>query len=203
MSHKPLALQRNSVLACHHDEIHHFYSDHHSWLYGWLCKRLGCRHHAADVAQNTFLRLFSLSSLAAIVEPRGFLTTTATRLMIDASRRKKIEQRYLDTYSYYHGAEAVAPSSEELALISEKLAAIIQMLEGLPQKCQRAFVMSKFDGMRYADIAKELGVSKGMIQQYITRAMVAYYKITYEYDSDGMPSVLNAASTSANGPGRK
>ena len=57
------------------------------------------------------------------------------------------------------------------------------MLEGLPAKCQRAFILSKFDGMRYADIAKELTVSVSMVQQYITKAMVAYYKVYYEYDS--------------------
>jgi RNA polymerase sigma-70 factor (ECF subfamily) len=167
-----------------HSEIHTLYNDHHTWLYSWLCKKLRCQHHAQDVAQNTFLRLFSFSNLASINEPRGFLTTTATRLMIDESRRKKVEQRYLETYSYYHGTEeAVALSSEHIALASEKLSAIIHMLEGLPVKCQQAFILSKFDGMRYADIAKELAVSTSMIQQYITKAMVAYYKVSYEYDS--------------------
>lgn len=171
----------DSSSACLHDEIDHLYSEHHRWLYGWLCKKLGCTHHAADVAQNTFIRLFSLSSLAKINEPRGFLTTTATRLMIDESRRKKVQQRYLDIQNNYI-EEAVAPSPEELALIAEKLATVIQMLEGLPEKCQRAFLMSKFDGMRYADIAKELDVSKGMVQQYITKVTLAYYKLTYEID---------------------
>lgn len=167
-----------------HNKIHHLYSDHHRWLYAWLCKKLRCQYHAEDVAQNTFLRLFSFSNLANISEPRGFLTTTATRLIIDESRRKKVEQRYLETYSYYHGnEEAVALSAEHIALASEKLTAIIQMLEGLPDKCQRAFILSKFDGMRYADIAKELTVSVSMVQQYITKAMVAYYKVYYEYDS--------------------
>ena len=167
-----------------HNEIHNLYSDHHNWLYAWLCKKLRCQYHAQDVAQNTFLRLFSFTNLANINEPRGFLTTTATRLIIDESRRKKVEQRYLQTYSYYHGSEeAVALSAEHIALVSEKLAAIIQMLEGLPIKCQRAFIMSKFDGMRYADIAKALAVSTSMVQQYITKAMVAYYKISYEYES--------------------
>ncbi|NRA55836.1 MAG: sigma-70 family RNA polymerase sigma factor [Gammaproteobacteria bacterium] len=179
-----LSSEQDNEPTDQHNEIHHLYSDHHSWLYAWLCKKLRCQYHAEDVAQNTFLRLFSFSNLANINEPRGFLTTTATRLLIDESRRKKVEQRYLQTYRYYHGNdEAVALSSEHIALVSEKLATIIQMLEGLPVKCQQAFIMSKFDGMRYADIATMLAVSTGMVQQYITKAMVAYYKICYEYDS--------------------
>ena len=161
-------------------DLHSLYREHHGWLYAWLCKRLGCSHNAADVAHNTFLRLLSLSRLPVINEPRGFLTTTATRLIIDESRRRKVEQHYLDTWFYHHGENAAAPSPEELALVTEKLTAIIQLLESLPDKCQRAFLMSKFEGMPYADIAKELGVSVSMVQQYITKAKLAYYKLTYE-----------------------
>lgn len=169
--------------ACQREDIGHFYSEHHRWLHGWLCKKLGCTHHAADVAQNTFMRLFSLSSLAKINEPRGFLTTTATRLMIDESRRKKVQQRYIELQAH-SAEEAVAPSSEELTLIAEKLATVILMLEGLPEKCQKAFLMSKFDGMRYSDIAKELGVSTAMVQQYMTKVTLAYYKLIYEFDAE-------------------
>ena len=160
--------------------LQNLYSEHHGWLYAWLCKRLGCSHNAADTAQNTFLRLLSSTSLPVIKEPRGFLTTTASRLIIDEFRRKKVEQEYLNNHFYYHGEQAVAPSSEELTLATEKLTAVIHMLEGLPRKCQRAFLMSKFENMPYADIARELDVSVSMVQQYITRAKLAYYKLTYD-----------------------
>lgn len=182
MSSNQLALKQESLASKNHSEIHTLYSNHHRWLYSWLCKRLGSHHHAEDVAQNTFLRLFSLANLSNITEPRGFLTTTATRLLIDESRRNKIEKHYLETYSCYFGSEATTPSEEELALISETLAAVIEMLESLPEKCQQAFLMSKLEGMRYADIAIELNVSKSMVQQYISKAMVAYYKFTYNDD---------------------
>ena len=176
-----------------HARVGELYSQHHGWLHAWLCKKLGCSHRAADLAQDTFLRLFSLSSTTTLLEPRGFLTTTATRLIIDQARRKKIERHYIENYHFYHGAEQVAPSTEELIIIGETLMAIVKMLEALPQKCQRAFLMSKFDGMRYADIATELGVSKSMVQQYITRVTLAYYKLTYE--PPALPSTAVSPST--------
>lgn len=164
-----------------HEQLKSLYVDNYNGLHVWLCRKIGCVHQAEDVAQNTFLRLFSFQRLNHIIEPGAFLTTTASRLIIDEVRRKNNQQRYLDTYSHY-GAEVVAPSAEELVLIAEKLSTIIKILEGLPEKCQRVFLMSKFDGMRYADIGKELGVSKSMVQQYITRVTVAYYKLTYQFD---------------------
>ena len=165
------------------EQLHSLYLDNHHWLWLWLCKKTGCVHQAEDVAQNTFLRLFSLQGLSNIKEPRAFLIKTASRLIIDEARRKKVERRYLETYYYYHGEEACAPSAEEMVLITETLTAIIEMLEGLPEKCLRAFLMSRLDGMKYADIAEELGVSKSMVKQYIAKAMLYCYQLTYESDA--------------------
>lgn len=95
---------------CQTEQVHSLYSEHHSWLYAWLCKKLGCSHNAADIAQSTFVRLLASSSLPQINEPRGSLTTT-NRLITDESRRKRIEQQYLENYYYYHGEQALAPAS--------------------------------------------------------------------------------------------
>ncbi|WP_407058407.1 sigma factor [Zoogloea oleivorans] len=43
-----------------HQQVHALYSDHHAWLFGWLRKKLGCAHNAADVAQDTFLRIMAI-----------------------------------------------------------------------------------------------------------------------------------------------
>ena len=167
---------RDSALR---DRFHTLYEDNHGWLYAWLCKKTGCVHKAQDVAQNAFLRLLSITDLSAIREPRAFLTTTASRLIIDETRRQKVEQRYLETFAYHHGEQIAAKSAEDLVLISEALLSIITMLEGLSEKCQRAFLMSRIDGLKHAEIAAHLGVSRAMVKQYIAKAMVRCYELTY------------------------
>ena len=162
------------------DQLQILYLDNHRWLYRWLCKKVGCTYNAEDVTQNTFLRLFSLTNLDAIREPRAFLTTTASRLLIDEARRKKVEQQYLATYMDCYGEDARVPAAEELVIISETLAAIVQMLEGLPEKCQRAFLMSRLEGMKHGQIAQLLGVSTSMIKQYMAKAMLHCYQLTYD-----------------------
>lgn len=186
MSSSPDALQQDVFIsaqpASHSDQVGQLYTQHHRWLYAWLSKKLGCSHHAADVAQDTFVRLFCLSAINTIKQPRGYLTTTANRLIIDEARRKKVEQYYLENYHYYHGGEGVertACSAEELVIITETLVAIVQMLEALPEKCQRAFLMSRLEGMRHAEIAEALGVSKSMVKQYMTKAMLHCYQLAY------------------------
>lgn len=66
--------------------VHTLYSHHHGWLQAWLRRRLGCADDAADLAQDTFMRLLGrpVQALApealapeALREPRAYLTTLA------------------------------------------------------------------------------------------------------------------------------
>ena len=40
-----------------HTQIHMLYSDHHGWLHGWLRKKMGCSHRAADLAHSVGAKL--------------------------------------------------------------------------------------------------------------------------------------------------
>lgn len=72
------------------------YTEHHGWLFGWLRKKLGCPHNAADLSHDTFMRILaSRDALGAMREPRAFLTTTARHLIIDRARRRQLEDAYL------------------------------------------------------------------------------------------------------------
>lgn len=149
------------------------YSDHHGWLLGWLRKKLGCSHRAADMAQDTFIRvLTSRADIYALKEPRAYLTTIAGRLIIDDARRRKVEQAYLETWVALHGETAVAPSSESVVEVVQLLAEVSRLLDGLPEKPRKAFLMSRLDGYSHREIAAVLGVSVSMVKKYMGQAML-------------------------------
>ena len=75
--------------------VHTLYEDHHNWLCGWLRKRLGCIDNAADLAQDTFIRVLTQRKAPELREPRAYLSTVARSLMIDMFRRRAVEQAYL------------------------------------------------------------------------------------------------------------
>ena len=151
--------------------LHRFYADHHGWLNGWLRRQLGCSQRAADLAQDTFVRVLSKDDdMAAIREPRAYLHTIAKGLLINHWRRRQIEQAYLDALALQ--PEPVAPSPESQALIVETLLRIDAMLAQLPTRVRSAFLMSQLHGMTYAAIAAELGVSERMVKKYMSQAML-------------------------------
>ncbi|MCB4811528.1 sigma-70 family RNA polymerase sigma factor [Methylovorus menthalis] len=153
------------------ETVHALYSDHHGWLSGWLRRKLGCTHQAADLAQDVFVRIMSSPSQHTIREPRAYLTHVAHGLVVNHWRRREVEQAYLD--ALMHLPPSMVPSVEQRLMVLETLFEIERMLSGLPVKVRQAFLLSQMDGMKYADIATELHVSERMVKKYMAQAMLA------------------------------
>ena len=56
----------SSADLAHAAALHTLYSDHHHWLTGWLRRRLGCPQNAADLAQDTFVKVLVSRQAARI-----------------------------------------------------------------------------------------------------------------------------------------
>jgi RNA polymerase sigma-70 factor (ECF subfamily) len=160
------------------------YHDHHGWLLGWLRRRLGCPQHAADLAQDTFTRLLHAQrrdigfDALTLREPRAFLTTTATRLLIDDARRRAIERSYLEALSV-QSEFAFAPPPETLVMVVETLSGIARLLDGLPERPRTAFLMYRLEGLKQNEIAQRLGVSPTRVKQYVAQVMMHCYAVEH------------------------
>lgn len=159
--------------SAQHRQIAALYTDHHGWLQGWLRRRLGDTFDAADLAHDTFMRLLAREEPVAMREPRAFLTTVAQRVLSNHYRRQQLERAYLDALA--QAPQAVALSPEERALLLEALDEIDRLLDGLPAVVRRAFLMAQLDGMKQAEIARELGVSLTTVKRYLVQASMRCY----------------------------
>ncbi len=158
--------------------VHGFYINHHLWLHKWLLKKVGSTFDAADLAQDTFAKLLSKNDMHAIIEPRAYITNVAHGLMANFFRRKDIEQAYLNALaalgdSFGGSANANhACSAETQLLLLEKIIALDCLLNGLSHKARAAFLLHRVDGMPYAEIAQELGVTMSSVKKYIAKALL-------------------------------
>ncbi len=155
------------------EDLHKLYSDHHGWLTGWLRRRLGCPQSAADLVQDTFLRVLVAREKPVILEPRAFLTTVAKRVLANHYRRQDIERAYLEALAAQ--PEALAPSEEERAIILETLVELDRLLDGLPPLAKTVFLLAQVDGMTYADIASRLDLSLSTVKRHMVKAAQRCY----------------------------
>ena len=153
------------------------YLSHHTWLLGWLYRRLGCSDTSADLAHDTFLRLLRKSDAPNIKEPRAYLSTVAHGLVVNHWRRKDIEKAYLKALAAR--PEPLAPSPEERELVIEALKAAVAILDGLPQRAREIFMLSQMDGLTYPQIAQRLGITVNIVQKDMIKAMSRCYLAVY------------------------
>lgn len=156
--------------AINNSLVQDFYISHNSWLYSWLCKKLGSSFDAADLAQDTFMRVLLKTDLVSILEPRAYLTNIAHGLMVSHIRRREIERSYLLEISQQ--PEYLVQSAETRAIALELLIKIDTMLDGLPLKVRTAFLLSQLEDKTHAEIAAEMKISIGSVRLYIAKALL-------------------------------
>lgn len=162
------------------DPIADLYRDHHGWLYRWLRKRLGCTHQAADVAQDTYVRLIASARLPAPEQSRAYLAQIAKGLVVDLHRRRQLETAYLEALAQL--PEPVAPSPEARALVLEALLRLDAALAQLPAPVRKTFLLSRFDGLTYREIALQLSIAEATVRKYMLKAAVACHAVLGETD---------------------
>lgn len=169
MNHPNAAAQVETAVGC--DSVDAVYRMHHGWLLGWLRQKLHCPHEAADLGQDTFLRLLVGEEPGRLREPRAYLLVIANRLLINRYRRRRVEEEALrQVVTVIEPRENRGPA--ETATARDLLARVLLLLtEELPEKPRRAFLMARVDGLRYRDIAERLEVSQSSVKQYLARAL--------------------------------
>ncbi|WP_087688361.1 MULTISPECIES: sigma-70 family RNA polymerase sigma factor [unclassified Pandoraea] len=150
------------------------YSNHHSWLKGWLHRRLGSAEQAADIAHDTFVRLLGSERVPATFdEPRAYLTTVAQNLVSNHWRREKLERAYLEALA--QAPREVEWSPETRAMLLETLIELDRLLDGLPTIVRQAFLRSQLDGQTHAQVADALGISVPTVKRYLAKALQRCY----------------------------
>ncbi|MDS1139477.1 sigma-70 family RNA polymerase sigma factor [Pusillimonas sp. SM2304] len=149
------------------------YSHHSNWLYGWLRRRLGCPHNAADLLHDVYVRVLVSGRTPTSEQARPHLMQIAKGLVVDRHRRQQIEQAYLEALAARH--HEYAPSPEERSIALNALLRICSMLDGLPPKVRETFLLSRFEGLTYTDIAAREGISVATVRKYMLKALMACF----------------------------
>jgi RNA polymerase sigma factor (sigma-70 family) len=153
-----------------HHEFGLLYQQHHAWLYAWLKKRLGDQSDAADIAQETFVRLIQKQADYQHYQPRALLTTIAKNLANSLWQRKKIEQAY---YKVLQTSELhYAPSAEQEIIAIQTLSELLNVLDKLTPREKQVFFLSQIEGYHYVQIATELNISLITVKRDIKQVML-------------------------------
>lgn len=141
------------------DGINRLYRRYSSWLDRRLRLHVG-PDDAADVVQETYIRAAPYA-VSDIRHPKAFLLRIALNLVRDDSRRNA---RRRQNQNQHQPPEAEAATQFDQILLT-------QIVKSMPQLYRDVFVLSRFDGMTYPEIAKELEISVKTVEWRMARAL--------------------------------
>lgn len=140
-------------------ELDRLYRRYAVWLHRRLRSSVGTEA-AADVVQDTYIRIAPYAD-QRIRHPKAFLLKVAMNLVRDSHRSAARRERRI--------AEAATHDAEAPSQFNQVL--LTQVVRDMPQLYRDVFVLSRFEGMIYPDIARTLDVSVKTVEWRMARAM--------------------------------
>lgn len=125
---------------------------------------------AADLTQDTFVRVMTATPNGEGENPRAYLWRVARNLSIDLKRRERVvEHVHLADDDFQRIADS-APSAETVVYDRQRLAIVEKALLELPQRTRMAFEMHRLGEKTMSEVAVELGLSTSRTWTLIRRA---------------------------------
>jgi len=145
------------------------YQDHHQRLIHRVMAKGLVKREAEDVVQEAFVKLLGLDNQEISSYIQAYLYRIALNLAIDKLRHNARSplQEMPEQELFCDDSNSPERKNESQQLLDKMTVSI----KSLPLKCRQAFILYKFKGMAYADIANSLEVSESMVRKYVLRAV--------------------------------
>ena len=156
----------------HSDLIAKIFREHNAALVRFLSAKLPSIQDAQEVAQEAYVRMLRLDEPHTISHLQAYLFKIATNIAIDRIRQRNRRPEAPDFEGIIATVRCPSPLPDEKVEVKQKIAQIKDIIKELPPKCRLAFLLYKFKGMPYRDIARQMNLTESMIRKYVLRAVV-------------------------------
>src|SRR5262245_24550079 len=153
------------------DDFVELYDAHFARVYRYMDRLSGDPDLAADIAQETFIKLYERGSIPDT--PGAWLVTVAMNLFRNAhatqSRRRHLLNVVPDAERFSDRAVEAAPSAETRALEAR----VRKALERVPER-ERHMLLLRAEGYSYREIAAALQIQETSVGTLLARAKRAF-----------------------------
>ena len=155
---------------------------HHRPLFRYFVSMNRNRELSEDLVQDVFFRMLRYRSS---YDPKQSFTAwmyqIARNANVDQAQKRKAEVVGIDEFEDHRRPEPAseAPGPEETAAKGQDLAVLRRALDRLPEDKREILVLSRFQNLKYEEIASLLGCEVGTVKVRVFRAMRALEQIYF------------------------
>jgi RNA polymerase sigma-70 factor (ECF subfamily) len=130
---------------------------------------------AEEIVQDLFFRLWQDKEKIKIESSlNGYLFRSVHNRCLHYIEHNRVIERHAEEMSYRQTDSQENPS--DILHYKELQARIARILDRLPERCGKIFYMSRFEGLKYTEIAEKLSVSVKTVESNMGRALKEFRK---------------------------
>ena len=149
------------------DDLHRQYR---APLLSFFSRRVRDPSVTEDLAQQVFERLVRRGDLTTIDNLGAYIFQTARSIIVDHLRKNGDSNNATELFEAgRHGDVDFSP--EHVLVKKHRLARVLEILDRLPERTRKIFVMRRIEGMKFRDIGEHFGISVSAVEKHMERAI--------------------------------
>jgi RNA polymerase sigma-70 factor (ECF subfamily) len=130
---------------------------------------------AEEIVQDLFFKLWQDKEKLNIESSlNGYLFRSVHNRCLHYIEHTKVVERHAEEMLYQQTESIESPS--DILNYKELQEKVARIIERLPERCGKIFTMSRFEGLKYTEIAEKLSVSVKTVEANMGRALKEFRK---------------------------
>jgi len=125
---------------------------------------------AKDIVQDVFVKVWqNFEQVRHMADLKGYLYKAVRNSSINFLKHLEVREKFVTDFEM--SGFSKAKSHEDFLTEEETKTSVHQAVNKLPDHWREAFVLSKYDNLKYHEIACEMNISQKTVEKYISRAL--------------------------------
>lgn len=152
------------------DAFEQVFKTHFKNLHAYACSVIRDEAAAEEVVQNVFFKLWERSKgLAISGSVAAYLYRSVYNESLNYLKHQKVELAYQKHFN--HTMKNENDTAVKILALRELEGKLATALNELPEQCRTIFQLSRFEELRYRDIAERLGISVKTVENQMGKAL--------------------------------
>jgi RNA polymerase sigma-70 factor, ECF subfamily len=146
--------------------VEQYFQSHFEGLYRYAFTILKNNDDAKDAVQAVFVNLWEKrANIDEQQSVQSYLYTSVYHYCLNVKRNEKVR------IAYIQNNQAIQQQFNDALISRENITMITEALESLPTQCKLIFFKSRFEKMKYAEIAREMDLSVKTVEAQVGKAL--------------------------------
>lgn len=129
------------------------------------------REDAADLVQDTYVKLYGLDTWRTLDDPRAYTLTMVRNLAIQRLRHARVvDIRHVARLDALELSDD-APDAQREVIGREQLRRLLKAVDRLPERCRQMIILRRFEERTPMEISRLLGLSLSTLEKRLSRGM--------------------------------